>query len=130
MKVLKEYNNSSATYGVFDIENGSCIVHCDTLEEAEEELEFFQRNEENGHTYEIVRVIPNYTNYATGKPGKEYFQQAFDVVDGEQYDVAVHMMDDDIREDLHHDMAPCMDVEFLAAYMERHVEKYGEEFMI
>lgn len=121
MKVLKEYNNSSATYGVFDIENGSCIVHCDTLEEAEEELEFFQRNEENGHTYEVVRIIPNFTSVE--KVGKEFFEEAFEIIDNGNFDVAVNLMDDEIREDLHQEMAPCNDAEFLAAYMERHAEK-------
>ena len=39
-------------------------------------------------------------------------------------------MDDDIREAVHMDVAPCTDVEFLAEYCRRHVAKYGEEFNV
>ena len=39
-------------------------------------------------------------------------------------------MDDEIREDLHRELAPCSDLEFLEAYMQRHFEKYGEDFAI
>lgn len=46
------------------------------------------------------------------------------------YDVAVQLMDDDIREDVHIDLAPCTDEEFLAEYCKRHYEKFGEEFTI
>lgn len=42
------------------------------------------------------------------------------------YDVAVSMMDDDIREEIHADMAPCTDQEFFDEYAKRHAEKYGE----
>lgn len=40
------------------------------------------------------------------------------------------MMDDEIRENLHAEMAPCGDQEFLDAYAERHAEKYNEVFQI
>ena len=42
----------------------------------------------------------------------------------------VNMMDDEIREDLHQEIAPCTDEEFLEEYKKRHFEKYGEEFTI
>lgn len=42
----------------------------------------------------------------------------------------VMMMDDEIREAVHLDLAPCSDEEFLEEYQRRHVEKYGEELMI
>ncbi len=44
------------------------------------------------------------------------------------FEVAVNFMDDDIREDVAKDIAPCSDEEFLAEYCKRHLEKYGEEF--
>lgn len=44
--------------------------------------------------------------------------------------IAAGYMDDDIREDLHFKMAPCTDVDFLAAYMEMHENKYGEVFTV
>lgn len=37
-------------------------------------------------------------------------------------------MDDEIREDLAAEMAPCEDQEFFDAYCKRHAEKFGDEF--
>ena len=38
------------------------------------------------------------------------------------------LMDNDIREAVHRDIAPCPDQDFLGEYQKRHLEKYGEEF--
>lgn len=38
------------------------------------------------------------------------------------------MMDDEIREELHNEMAPCEAIDFLKAYLEAHREKFGEDF--
>lgn len=46
------------------------------------------------------------------------------------FEACVNMMDDDIREELHAELAPCSEQEFLDAYVKRHEEKYGEEFAI
>lgn len=47
------------------------------------------------------------------------------------FDSAVNLMDDEIREDLHNKMAPCTDQEFLDAYAKAHADKYdGEEFEV
>jgi hypothetical protein len=47
------------------------------------------------------------------------------------FDAAVNLMDDEIREDLHNKMAPCSDQEFLDAYVAAHAAKYnGEEFQV
>jgi hypothetical protein len=43
------------------------------------------------------------------------------------FDVAVTMMDDDIREKIHFDLAPCTDQEFFDEYVKRHAKLYGEE---
>lgn len=43
---------------------------------------------------------------------------------------AVALMDDEIREELHAEMAPCDDQEFLDAYVERHAQKYGDDFQV
>ena len=44
---------------------------------------------------------------------------------------AVNLMDDEIRERLHSELAPCSDQEFLDAYVAAHAEKYdGEEFEV
>lgn len=39
-------------------------------------------------------------------------------------------MDEDIREDIHGELAPCTNEEFLTEYCKRHAKKYGEEFEI
>lgn len=44
------------------------------------------------------------------------------------FDACVALMDDEIREALHMEKAPCGEQEFLDAYAQRHLEKYGEEF--
>lgn len=46
------------------------------------------------------------------------------------YDFAVEMMDDEIREELHIQLAPCTDQEFYTAYEQAHEIKYGAPFEI
>jgi hypothetical protein len=55
---------------------------------------------------------------------------AKEIIENGMYDAAVNLMDDEIREELHRDMVPCTDEEFLEAYMKAHKEKYGEDFEI
>lgn len=47
-----------------------------------------------------------------------------------EFDVAVNLMDDEIREELHMKLAPCADQEFFTAYEKAHRQKYGEKFEI
>lgn len=44
------------------------------------------------------------------------------------YEEAVNLMDDDIREELHMELAPCSNQEFFDAYCARHLETFGESF--
>lgn len=44
------------------------------------------------------------------------------------FEAAVNLMDDEIREELHAELSPCGNQEFLDAYVERHAQKYGEDF--
>lgn len=46
------------------------------------------------------------------------------------FDAAVNLMDDEIREAVHADLAPCTDQEFMDEYVRRHEEKYGQSFEI
>ena len=46
------------------------------------------------------------------------------------YDSAVALMDDDIREGLHCGFAPCSEQDFFNAYLTAHYAKYGEEFTV
>lgn len=44
------------------------------------------------------------------------------------FDAAVNLMDDDIREMLHEEIAPCTDQEFFDAYCKAHEDKFDEEW--
>lgn len=44
------------------------------------------------------------------------------------YNAVVNYMDDEIRETLHEELAPCTEQEFFTAYEKAHLEKYGEEW--
>ena len=46
------------------------------------------------------------------------------------YDVAVAMMDDEIRERLHNEIAPCTEQEFFTAYADAHKEQFGEDWIL
>lgn len=44
------------------------------------------------------------------------------------FGASVPLMDDDIRETVAADLAPCDDQTFFAAYAKRHAERYGVEW--
>lgn len=46
------------------------------------------------------------------------------------FDAAVALMDNDIREELHAELSPCTEQRFFNAYLEQHYADYGEEFKI
>jgi hypothetical protein len=54
------------------------------------------------------------------------------ILDGKETDfaAAAMLMDDDIRERLHADMAPCTAQDFLDAYCRAHLTKYAEPFVV
>ena len=54
------------------------------------------------------------------------------MLNGEMLDfaAAVTLMDDEIREEVHADLAPCTEQEFVDEYLKRHEAKYGETFEI
>lgn len=56
--------------------------------------------------------------------------EAKEIMDRGLYEAAVVLMDDDIREELHREYAPCTELKFLEAYMDKHYEKYGMEFIV
>ena len=45
------------------------------------------------------------------------------------YELAVSFMDDEIREQLHSELAPCSNQDFFNAYAKRHEEAFGEEWI-
>lgn len=46
------------------------------------------------------------------------------------FESAVQFMDDEIRENLHRELAPCTEQEFFSAYEAAHEAKYGEEWFL
>lgn len=44
------------------------------------------------------------------------------------FDAAVNFMDDEIREMLHQEIAPCTDQEFFNAYCKAHEDRFDEEW--
>lgn len=44
------------------------------------------------------------------------------------WDSAVNLMDDDLREELHGELAPCTEQEFFSAYEKAHAERFGAEW--
>ena len=46
------------------------------------------------------------------------------------FEAAVNLIDGEIREALHAELAPCTEQEFFDAYCKAHEEKYGEKFSI
>ena len=53
-----------------------------------------------------------------------------EIIGNRLFNQAANLMDDDIREAVHADFAPCSDYIFLLEYMIRHSAKYGEDFTI
>ena len=45
------------------------------------------------------------------------------------FDVAVKLMDEELREQIHEDIAPCTEQEFYNRYCKEHHKKFGEEFV-
>ena len=55
---------------------------------------------------------------------------AQEIIERGLYDAAVQLMDDELREEIHADLAPCTEEEFLEEYLKRHLAKYGVEFVV
>lgn len=60
----------------------------------------------------------------------EGMTDAAKMISAYRWETIVHYMDDDIREQVHRELAPCSNEEFLARYLELHREKHGEDYQI
>lgn len=58
------------------------------------------------------------------------FADVADQLIPEHFDQAVALMDDEIREAVHADLAPCSEALFAWEYCKRHERKYGEPFAV
>jgi len=48
----------------------------------------------------------------------------------DEFSAYVVAMDDEIREQVHAELAPCTEAEFLERYQQLHAAKYGEELSV
>ena len=64
--------------------------------------------------------------YVTDDDGHPFFVDAFGNV--HDYDAAVNLMDEELREELHRTMSHSTPQEFIERYAEKHREKFGEGF--
>ena len=55
-------------------------------------------------------------------------EDVIDQLDVYYYETAVAHMDDEIREAVNYDLAPCSEARFMWEYCKRHQEKFGEPF--
>ena len=60
----------------------------------------------------------------------EEIEKADEIVCNGKYDLAVSLMDKDLREELERRILPCDDEEFLAVYIVFHEKKYNEAFCV
>lgn len=64
---------------------------------------------------------------STRKANKEYIENQYGIkFNANDWCAIVNFMDDEIREKLHDELAPCSEQEFFDAYAKAHQEKYGE----
>lgn len=45
-----------------------------------------------------------------------------------EFNALVNLMNDEIREKVHNEIAPCTEQEFIDKYLKEHEKKYGEQF--
>lgn len=53
-----------------------------------------------------------------------------ELIENFDWDAIVNLMDDELREQVHAELAPCSNEEFLTRYLELHEQKFGEEFTV
>lgn len=52
------------------------------------------------------------------------------IVDNGFFEAAVMLMDAELRDEVHAELAPCSELEFLECYFRKHREKYGIDFVV
>lgn len=60
----------------------------------------------------------------------EYKDKAKEIIAEKLFDEAVALMDDNLRERIHRENAPCAEEMFLALYLKAHKEKFNEDFSV
>lgn len=118
---------------------GDTKTHLDLTEKAKRAydeyspLSIYEIETDDGYTYDVTGCVQasGLTEAEVNETLEDLVSSpAEDIIDAGLFDQAVALMDDDIREEIHRELAPCTDQEFLEAYMVKHEEKYGTPFEI
>ena len=116
-------------------DNGNCFEERLDAEAMAEAVDEAIRSLGRLSAYDRRHLYTAYVVYANG-PYTDAEQVVYIPTDGTEWEAlanwyaAEEVMDDDLREAVHADLAPCDRVTFLEAYMDAHARKFGETFTI
>ena len=114
------YRNAGGLFAVIEREY-------DENGEIENEREAWKTKDE---LEQALKTMDGQNHRITWEEGDLADDQAAEMISEGLYDAAVELMDDEIREEIHADLAPCTDEEFLAEYIRRHQDEFGETFKV
>lgn len=114
---MKNYYWSMESWGYdYPPENADDIISA-----ANEQIDMYAEEHDDDEIRNFSAML--WERYCSGS-------KAWSIIADGLYDQAVALMDDELREQVHREIAPCSDIEFLEAYMVLHEQKYGEEFTV
>lgn len=114
------YRNAGGLFAVIEREY-------DLDGEVESEREALKTKDE---LEQALKTMDGKNHSITWEEGDWADDQAAEMVGEGLFDAAVELMDDELREEIHAGLAPCTDEEFLAEYIRRHEDKFGETFKV
>lgn len=100
------------------------------------EPEYFKNGNYKKQSFNVVEVL-KVVKKGYGYGNCNHSEQIADILEilGDEpnpiiahWDAIVELMDDELREQVHDELAPCTEEEFFARYCELHEQKYGEPF--
>lgn len=81
----------------------------------------------DSYTTTIIRAVDRLHQQEINMDRK---QQAAKMLDSFDFETIVNYMDDGVREQVHAELAPTTEAEFLQRYMELHKAKFGQDFIV
>lgn len=111
VELAKIITGESGAIDIMLYNNGECVAFLENYDHVDDAVNFAKNNAEN---YEIIDVETEEILVVNASGQLIH------------YNAAVNMMDDDLREELHFELAPCTDQEFFEAYAKAHQEKFDE----
>lgn len=79
---------------------------------------------------ELAEVITEMTRLLDAEEEDAAQVTAEDIVRRGLYNAAVELMDNELREQLHEELSPCSDAEFLTRYLIEHEKKFHMPFIV